>query len=47
MRATLGDGAESGKCNAASEGCVAEVNLILTVDFRGSILEVDCCGLPR
>ena len=35
------------ECNAALEGCVTEVNLILTVDFRGSILEVDFRSRPQ
>ena len=34
------------ECNAALEGYVAEVNRILNVDFRGSVLEVDFRGRP-
>ena len=35
-----------GECNVALESCVAEINLILKVDFRGSILVVDFRGCP-
>ena len=34
-------------CSAALRCCVAAVALILTVDFRGLISEVDCHFRPR
>ena len=35
------------ECNAALNFCVSEVKLILTDEFRGTILEVDCRGRPQ
>ena len=34
-------------CSAALSCCVAAVNLILTVNFRVTILEVDCHRRPQ
>ena len=34
-------------CSAALSFCIAAVDLILTVDFRGPIYEVDCRCRPQ
>ena len=34
-------------CSVALSCCVAAVNLIITVDFRGPSLEADCRRHPR